>query len=103
MAKFVTNVSGAIWWPYLQLMQVTESISGSVVPLAMFFTCFALNNLFYPILLRMLGFPNGTFTKESFFGNVSQDFVMDNVRCNGSEKDIRCSKSFKNMSFHKPL
>ena len=72
MAKFATNVSGAIWWPYLQLMQeapsggqicnkckwrhlvakiatnvsvamllpsliqVTESISGSVVPLAMF-------------------------------------------------------------------
>jgi len=41
------------------------------------------------VVCRMLGFPNGTFTKESFFGNVSQDFVMDNVRCNGSEKDIR--------------
>ena len=35
-AKFATNASGAIWWPNLQLMQVTESISGSVVPLAMF-------------------------------------------------------------------
>ena len=56
MAKFATNASGAIWWPNLELMQVvakyatnasgamllinliqvTESISGSVVPLAMF-------------------------------------------------------------------
>ena len=72
MAKFATDVSGAIWWPNLQLMQVApfggqicnqcewrhlvakyatdassamlllnliqvmESISGSVVPLAMF-------------------------------------------------------------------
>ena len=72
MAEFATNTSGAIWWPYLQLLQVvpsggkicnlrkwghiaakfatnangamlllnsiqvTESISGSVVPLAMF-------------------------------------------------------------------
>ena len=35
MAKFATNASGAIWWP--NLVQVTESISGSVVPLAMFF------------------------------------------------------------------
>ena len=31
MVKFVTNASGAIGWPNLQLMQVTESISGSVV------------------------------------------------------------------------
>ena len=56
--KFATYASGAIWWPYLQLMlvakfatnvsgaillpssiQVTESISGSVVPLAMFQLC----------------------------------------------------------------
>ena len=52
VAKFETNASGAIWWPNLQLIQVapsgnhalwslnlvqvTESISGSVVPLAMF-------------------------------------------------------------------
>ena len=43
MAKYATNASGAIWWPNLKLMQmlpsghrVTESISGSVVPLAMF-------------------------------------------------------------------
>ena len=34
MAKFATNVSGAILLP--SLIQVTESISGSVVPLAMF-------------------------------------------------------------------
>ena len=48
VANFATHASGAIWWPFLQLMQVvamllptlvqvTESISGSVVPLAMFF------------------------------------------------------------------
>ena len=44
LAKFATNAIGAIWWPNLQgaiilllnLIQVTESISGSVVPLAMF-------------------------------------------------------------------
>ena len=33
MAKFATNASGAIWSP--KLVQVTESISGSNVPLAM--------------------------------------------------------------------
>ena len=32
VVKFVTNASGAMWLPNL----VTESISGSVVPLAMF-------------------------------------------------------------------
>ena len=38
MAKFVTNASGAMLLP--NLVQVTESISGSVVPLAMFtFIC----------------------------------------------------------------
>ena len=63
---FATNASGAIWWPILQLskwrqlvakfvtnvsgaillpssIQVTESISGSVVPLAMFFGCLPLH------------------------------------------------------------
>ena len=35
MAKFVTNA--AMW--SLNLVQVTESISGSVVPLAMFYSC----------------------------------------------------------------
>ena len=34
MAKFATNASGAMLLP--SLIQVTESISGSVVPLAMF-------------------------------------------------------------------
>ena len=34
MAKYATNVSGAILLP--SSIQVTESISGSVVPLAMF-------------------------------------------------------------------
>ena len=34
MAKFASNVSGAML--LLNLMEVTESISGSVVPLAMF-------------------------------------------------------------------
>ena len=59
VAKFVTNASDAIWWPNLQLMQVapssdhamwslnlvqvTESISGSVVPLAMFLPMCAFN------------------------------------------------------------
>ena len=48
MAKFSTNASGAIWWSNFATnasgamllpnsVQVTESISGSVVPLAMFF------------------------------------------------------------------
>ena len=36
MAKFTTNVSGAILLP--SSIQVTESISGSVEPLAMFFS-----------------------------------------------------------------
>ena len=39
VVKFATDTSGAIWWPNLQLMQVMESISGPVVPLAMFLLC----------------------------------------------------------------
>ena len=42
MAKFATNVSGAILLP--SSIQVTESFSGSVVPLAMF-TLNGLNGL----------------------------------------------------------
>ena len=38
MAKYATNVSGAILLP--SSIQVTESISGSVVPLAMFYSTF---------------------------------------------------------------
>ena len=34
MAKYATDASGAMWWP--NLIQVTESVSGSDVPLAMF-------------------------------------------------------------------
>ena len=37
VVKVETDTNGAIWWPNLQLMRVTESISGSVVPLAMFY------------------------------------------------------------------
>ena len=40
MSKFATNVSGAMLFP--SLIQVTESISGSVVPLAMFGQMFKL-------------------------------------------------------------
>ena len=39
MAKFAINASGAMLLP--SLLQVSESISGSVVPLAMFFEFFA--------------------------------------------------------------
>ena len=66
--------------------------------LILLFYLILLDELFDLILLSMLGFPNGTFTKKSFFGNVSQDFIMDSVHCNGTEKDIRCSKSFKTMT-----
>ena len=49
MAEFVTDASGATWWPNLEPMQVAffllaeektqvkEQYPGSVVPLAMFF------------------------------------------------------------------
>ena len=37
VAKYATNASGAML--LLNLIQVTESISGSVVPLAMFSSC----------------------------------------------------------------
>ena len=38
MAKYATNISGAMLLP--SSIQVTESISGSVVPLAMFYLGF---------------------------------------------------------------
>ena len=41
MAKFATNVSGAMLLP--SSIQVTESIPGSVVPLAMFTSMFIIN------------------------------------------------------------
>ena len=43
VAKFATNVSGAIFLP--RSIQVMESISGSVVPLAMFFHGLATDEL----------------------------------------------------------
>ena len=43
MAKYATNISGAILLP--SSIQVTESISGSVVPLAMFFHGLATDEL----------------------------------------------------------
>ena len=43
MAKFATNASGAVLLP--NSVQVTESISGSVVPLAMFLTNFLISLL----------------------------------------------------------
>ena len=46
------------------------------------------NQRFYPP--RMLGYGAGTFTRESQFGNVpGGDFGMDDVKCSGSETDIR--------------
>ena len=44
MAKFAINASGAMLLP--SLVQVSESISGSVVPLAMFYK-FVLRNYFF--------------------------------------------------------
>ena len=43
MTKFATNVGGAMLLP--NLIQITESISGSVVPLAMFFHGLATDEL----------------------------------------------------------
>ena len=43
MAKFATNASGVNL--LLNLIQVTESISGSVVPLAMFNFHFSINEI----------------------------------------------------------
>ena len=42
------------------------------------------------VICRMLGF-DPTFsvaTKESTFGEVSNDFIMDDVRCEGDETNI---------------
>ena len=41
----------------------------------------------------MLGYGDGTFTRESQFGNApGGNFGMDDVKCSGSETDIRdCS------------
>ena len=56
MAKFATNVSGAMLLP--SLIQVTESHSGSVVPLAMFYIFnyirrYQIDNLLVPVLFGL--------------------------------------------------
>ena len=50
VVKFVTNASGAMLLP--NLIQVTESISGSVVPLAMFFSLCTLGKLMLYLCLH---------------------------------------------------
>ena len=57
VAKFATNVSGAMLLP--SLIQITESISGSVVPLAMFWICLhfvVIVLLFLRLLLLLMSF-----------------------------------------------
>merc|ERR1712130_481265 len=42
------------------------------------------------VVCRMLGFQGfQAFRMNSYFGGVPDDFIMDNVRCVGTEKDIR--------------
>jgi len=41
------------------------------------------------VVCRMLGFESGTFRRNSHFGKVPNNFIMDNVHCLGTEKDIR--------------
>ena len=60
MAKLATNASGAMWLP--NLVQVTESISGSVVPLAMFLQQRAKTSLSQQFVTNV--FPDGL----KFFG-----------------------------------
>ena len=52
MGKFATDASGALL--LLNLIQVTESISGSVVPLAMFYMQDALARYLLEKVLKML-------------------------------------------------
>jgi len=48
------------------------------------------------VVCRMLGYQSGTFTENSHFGNVPLDFIMDDVHCNGTEKNLRdCSHNSK--------
>ena len=63
MAKFATNVSVAMLLP--SLIQVTESISGSVVPLAMFLQSGFSN-------VSSIGLPEQT---HSHIGCISMIFV----------------------------
>ena len=62
--------------PFKVLLQDSKSVDG-------------IANSLIGISFRMLGFQGGTFTRESRFGRVPDDFIMDNVHCIGTEKDIR--------------
>ena len=61
MAKYATNVSGAILLP--SSIQVMESISGSVVPLAMFTTEVLLPN-FYEVWIILESVKRSESTKD---------------------------------------
>ena len=37
---------------------------------------------------RELGYNGGQYTKESHFGQVSDDFMMDEVKCKGTEEKL---------------
>ena len=37
---------------------------------------------------RELGYNGGQYTKESHFGKVSDDFMMDDVKCKGTEEKL---------------
>ena len=39
-------------------------------------------------LSRELGYDGGQYTKESHFGKVSDDFMMDDVKCKGTEEKL---------------
>ena len=67
MAKYATNASGAML--LLNLIQVTESISGSVVPLAMFKVTIAIDGM-------VPAQPLGPMVFRWFF---SQPTIGDNV------------------------
>ena len=63
MARFATNVSGAMLLP--SLIQVTESIAGSVVPLAMLFT---------PLLIYDRSWRNIYQILDTWWPNVGQSW-----------------------------
>ena len=48
----------------------------------------------------MLGYPSGRSTNESHFGKVPNNFIMDEVQCDGTELDIRCKTSLCQHSFN---
>ena len=40
------------------------------------------------VVCRMLGYPLGIATSDSEFGDVEENFIMDDVQCEGSEDNI---------------